>query len=94
MGSSSGIVRNYGSVCGLHRAAIGLQLLRNRDDQAAGTVRHFDVVSGFAAGVEGAGLAAALSPLLGAFGSDFASDFASGFVSDADSAADELLFEA
>jgi len=69
-------------------------LLRNRDDQAAGTVRHFDFVSGFAAGVEGAGLAAALLPLLGAFGSDFASDFASGFVSDADSAADELLFEA
>jgi hypothetical protein len=55
---------------------------------------HFADVSGLAAGVEGAGLAEALSLLLGAFGSDFVSDFASDFVSDADSAADELLFGA
>jgi hypothetical protein len=51
-----------------------------------------------AAGVEGAGLPAALSLLLGAFGpdfvSDFPSDFPSDFVSGADSAAGELLFAA
>jgi hypothetical protein len=51
-------------------------------------------VSGLAAGAEVAGLAGALSLLLGAFGSDFDFDFASDFASDADSEADELLFGA
>ena len=57
-------------------------------------VDHFFVALGVAAGLEDSALVAALSLLLGAFGSDFVSDFLSDFVSDADSAAGELLFGA
>jgi len=57
-------------------------------------VDHFFVALGATAGADGDGLAAALSLLLGAFGSDFVSDFLSDFVSDADSEGGALLFGA
>jgi len=73
------------------RPAVAAWSRRSGGGAAAG---YFADVSGLAAGVEGAGLAEALSLLLGAFGSDFVFDFASDFASDADSEAGELLFGA